>query len=121
MKNLKKVEKVEELKKENKTSKILFTGAAISLLATNSFAGGTGGTGGGADDSFGDLFDVFEGWLEGNLGKLLALIGFAGTFLVYMMTHKGSVLFIGVIISLVAGGLVGISDTFFQAGKSAFN
>ncbi len=118
MKNLKKVEKVEELKKENKTSKILFTGAAISLLATNSFAGGTGGA---ADDSFGDLFDVFEGWLAGNLGKLLALIGFAGTFLVYMMTHKGSVLFIGIIISLIAGGLVGISDTFFQAGKTAFN
>lgn len=120
MKNLKKVEKVEELKKENKTSKMLFTGAAISLLATNSFATGTG-TGGGADDSFGDLFDVFEGWLAGNLGKLLALIGFAGTFLVYMMTHKGSVLFIGIIISLIAGGLVGISDTFFTAGKTAFN
>ncbi len=119
MKNLKKVEKVEELKKENKTSKILFTGAAISLLATNSFAGGTGG--GAADDSFGDLFEVFEGWLAGNLGKLLALIGFAGTFLVYMMTHKGSVLFIGIVISLIAGGLVGISDTFFTAGKSAFS
>lgn len=114
MENMKKEKKVQELKIENKKSKLLVAGAAVSLLATSSFANA-------ADDSFGDLFDVFEGWLAGNLGKLLALIGFAGTFLVYMMTHKGSVLFIGIIISLIAGGLVGISDTFFNAGKTAFN
>lgn len=100
------------LKQESKNNKLLFVGAALGLIATNALA---------TDDSFGDLFDVFDEWLSGNLGKLLALIGFAGTFLVYMMTHKGSVLFIGIIISLIAGGIVGISDTFFNAGKTAFN
>jgi hypothetical protein len=113
----KRVEKMEAKKEQNKM-KMLFAGAAVSLLATNSFATTTT-TGG--DESFGDLFTVFEGWLEGNLGKLLALLGFAGTFLVYMMTHKGSVLFIGIVISLIAGGMVGISQTFFGAGTSAFN
>ena len=52
---------------------------------------------------------------------MLALIGFAGTFIVYMMTHKGSVLMIGIVISLLAGGMVGISEIFFNAGKDSFN
>lgn len=114
----KKVEKMEARKEKNKM-KLLFAGAAVSLLATNSFATTT--TTGGGDESFGDLFEIFEKWLTGNLGKLLALLGFAGTFLVYMMTHKGSVLFIGIVISLIAGGMVGISQTFFGAGTSTFN
>ena len=72
------------------------------------------------DEGFKNLFNIFESWLGGNLGKLLALIGFAGTFIVYMMTHKGSVLMIGIIISLIAGGMVGISEIFFDAGKGSF-
>jgi len=34
---------------------------------------------------------------------------------VYLMTHKGSVLFVGVIISVIAGGLVGIVSTRLYA------
>lgn len=116
---MKKDEKLElgnSLKRESNKNKLMFVGAAVTLVASNAMASGTG-----VDDSFGDLFKVFDDWLSGNLGKLLALIGFAGTFLVYMMTHKGSVLFIGVIISLIAGGIVGISGTFFDAGSDAFN
>lgn len=123
---MKKDEKLElgnSIQRESNKNKLMFVGAAVTLVASNAMAGGgTGtGTGTGVDDSFGDLFTVFDDWLSGNLGKLLALIGFAGTFLVYMMTHKGSVLFIGVIISLIAGGIVGISETFFDAGSDAFN
>lgn len=122
---MKKDEKLElgnSIQRESNKNKLMFVGAAITLVASNAMAGGGGtGTGTGVDDSFGDLLQVFDDWLSGNLGKLLALIGFAGTFLVYMMTHKGSVLFIGVIISLIAGGIVGISETFFDAGSDAFN
>ncbi len=119
---MKKDEKLElgnSIQRESNKNKLMFVGAAITLVASNAMAGGTPSTG--VDDSFGDLLQVFDDWLSGNLGKLLALIGFAGTFLVYMMTHKGSVLFIGVIISLIAGGIVGISGTFFDAGSDAFN
>ena len=105
--------KTEELEKEQKKGKLLIVGAAAMLLASSAFASSS-------DESFGDLFIIFEGWLTGNLGKLLALLGFAGTFLVYMMTHKGSVLFVGIVISLLAGGMVGISQTFFGAGTSSF-
>ncbi len=121
MKKDKKLELGNSIQRESNKNKLMFVGAAITLVASNAMAGGGTGTGTGVDDSFGDLFKVFDDWLSGNLGKLLALIGFAGTFLVYMMTHKGSVLFIGVIISLIAGGIVGISGTFFDAGSDAFN
>lgn len=106
-------------------AKLLLAGVATLGLSTAAFAGGaTPGaaakTFGDQSDSFGDLLSQFTEWMRGNLGKLLALIGFIGTFVIYLMTHKGSVLFIGVIISLIAGGLVGIVATFFSAGEKAF-
>lgn len=100
-------------KKQSGLNKKLGVAAAVALLTAANASATTG-------DSFGDLFTTFSTWLSGNLGKLLALLGFAGTFIVYMMTHKGSVLFIGIVISLIAGGLTGISETFFNAGTSAF-
>jgi len=87
---------------------------ALASVAVTSAAATTG------DEGFGALFDIFKSWLTGNLGKVLALVGFAGTFIVYMMTHKGSVLMVGIIISLIAGGMVGISDIFFDAGTASF-
>jgi len=70
---------------------------------------------------FGTLYNQFGIWLTGNLGKLLALLGFVGTVIVYMMTHKGSILIIGIIISLIVGGAPGIADIFFRAGQGSFN
>jgi len=86
-----------------------------AILGTSVIFASTNG-----DASFGELFDTFRTWLQGNLGKLLALLGFVGTFIIYMMTHKGSVLFIGIIVSLIAGGMIGISQTMFEAGKQTF-
>ena len=106
-----------KITKENKL--IVASAAALALtasaVATSTTSSGTG------DEGFGTLFTLFQTWLTGNLGKLLALVGFAGTFIVYMMTHKGSVLFVGLIISLIAGGMVGISTLFFDAGTSSFS
>ena len=39
------------------------------------------------DGSFSQLLGVFNDWMTGSLGKLLALLGFIGTFLIYLMTH----------------------------------
>lgn len=118
----KELQVAELAKQENKKmNKMVFVGGAMALLGSNAFAtSAPAGSTFSNDDSFGILASTFGNWLQGNLGKLLALLGFAGTFIVYMMTHKGSVLFIGIIISLIAGGMVGISQTFFTAG-SAFN
>jgi hypothetical protein len=97
-------------------SKILKSAAiAVAVTGASSLALAA------SDEGFQKLYTVFGDWFTGNLGKVLALLGFAGTFIVYMMTHKGSVLFVGIIISLLAGGLVGIADMFFNVGSTTFN
>ena len=114
MKKTENENKIELIQNSRKKDKLIFAGAAVALIGTNAMAAAN-------DQSFADLFNVFEEWLEGNLGKLLALIGFAGTVIVYMMTHKGSVLFIGVVITIIVGGMVGISQTFFNVGATSFS
>jgi len=102
------------MKVTNSTNKALLVAGLSAVAMGSAFAE--------VEESaaFGTLLETFTVWFTHNLGKLLALIGFAGTFIVYMMTHKGGVLFVGVIISLIAGGLVGISETFFNAGANSF-
>lgn len=114
MKKTENENKIELIQNSRKKDKLIFAGAAVALIGTNAMAAAS-------DQSFADLFNVFQEWLEGNLGKLLALIGFAGTVIVYMMTHKGSVLFIGVVITIIVGGMVGISQTFFNVGADTFS
>lgn len=58
--------------------------------------------------------------ISGNLGKLMAIIGFLGSFIGYIVSHKGSILMLGVTISLIMGGFVGIVATFFNVGTSGF-
>jgi len=111
----KNMESIEKVQTNKKISKGVIALSALAL-STSGFAASSGTAG--TEDSFGDLFAVFKNWLQGDLGKLLALLGFAGTFIIYLMTHKGSVLIIGVVISLIAGGLVSISNTFFNIGST---
>ena len=79
-----------------------------------------------AQDSFGDLNNVFVSWLNGNLGKLLALLGFLIIFLSYVFTRitDGSklhnVFLIGGTICIIAGGMVSIANTFFNMGITVF-
>lgn len=118
------IKALKEVKAKQKLLKAGVAALGVGLLASNAFAGGGGGgtpqAFGDNKDSFGQLLNTIVKWMQGNLGKLLALFGFIGTFIIYLMTHKGSVLFIGIIISLIAGGIVGIVQTFFEAGNSAF-
>ena len=77
-------------------------------------------------DSFGQLNGVFVDWLNGNLGKLLALIGFLIVFLTYVFGQitDGSKLYkfflIGGTMCVIAGGMVGIAQTFFNMGLTVF-
>lgn len=108
--------KVQKVERKEKGLKKLAAIAAIGA-ATGAFASGNATT---ANDSFGDLLNLMIQWMQGNLGKVIALFGFIGTFILYAMTHRGSVLFIGVLISIIAGGLVGIVLTFFNIGQNSF-
>ena len=80
-------------------------------LKGNSASGGT---------SFSALRTDLEQKLSGNIGKLCAMLGFVGTFIIYIMSQKGSVLFTGALISLVSGGLVGIISYFFNVGTAGY-
>jgi len=73
-----------------------------------------------SDADFDPLITLASDWIAGNIGKTLALIGFVATFVAYITTHKGSVLFIGVVFSFIAGGLVGILGSFFNIGTLGF-
>lgn len=77
-------------------------------------------------DSFGQLNSVLMDWLNGNLGKLLALIGVMIFFLGILMegisggnTIRPALMKIG-FIPLIAGGIVGIANTFFNMGITVF-
>lgn len=79
------------------------------------------------DGAFEDLNSVFVGWLGGSLGKLLALIGFAMVFAAYIFQAGFGIGdgfyrtgLIGGTICVIAGGIVGISDTFFGLGTGLF-
>ncbi len=109
------VEKVEKAERRGNGLKKLAAVAALGIVATGAFAADT------QTDSFSELLDVITKWMKGSLGKVIALFGFIGTFVLYAMTHRGSVLFIGVLISLIAGGLVGIVNTFFDIGATSFH
>ncbi|MFA9239516.1 MAG: hypothetical protein ACEQSQ_06450 [Candidatus Paceibacteria bacterium] len=80
-----------------------------------------------ADDSFGDLYLVFEDWIQGNLGKLLALLGFLIWFVGFIVqsmsgnTLTGRFIFSVGTVPLIAGGIVGITNTFFNMGGSTFS
>ncbi len=78
-----------------------------------------------ADESFGDLYITFESWIQGNLGKLLALIGFLIWFIGFITTGgntlTGRFIFSLGTVPLIAGGIVGITNTFFNMGSTTFS
>jgi hypothetical protein len=81
-----------------------------------------------ADDSFGDLYLVFEDWIQGNLGKLLALLGFLIWFIGFIVqaigggnVFSGGFTFQLGFVPLIAGGIVGIANTFFNLGSTTFS
>lgn len=94
----------------------LMVGAMLSLaLGNTAFAATT------IDDgSFQNFYDALVSWVQGSLGYVIALLGMLGTIIVYAFTHKGAVLFIGMLLSFFVGGVVGISKTMFSIGTGAF-
>ena len=108
----KELQAVEKIENNNKGMKKL---AALAAVAAASSAFASGGS-----DPFATMKGFFVKWLSGDLGKIMVLLGFVGTFIIYLMTHKGSVLVIGIIIVVIGGGLIGIVDKFWQAGQSSF-
>ena len=49
-------------------------------------------------------------FLLSNIGKLITLILFFLTFIIYLFTNKGSVLFFGIIVSIIIGFIIGVTS-----------
>jgi hypothetical protein len=95
--------------------KAFFILAGMAALATNASAATTIDAG-----SFDDFYGAIASWIQGSLGYVIALLGMIGTLVIYAFTHKGAVLFIGMLLSFFVGGAVGISQTMFKIGSDTF-
>ena len=96
-------------------SKIVGAIGASLVLAQSASAATTVDAG-----SFDNFYDAMVSWVQGSLGYVIALLGMLGTIIVYAFTHKGAVLFMGMLLSFFVGGVVGISKTMFSIGTGAF-
>lgn len=92
-------------------------GAVMSAVVTSSASAATTID----DGSFQDFYDAIVSWIQGSLGYVIALLGMIGTLIIYAFTHKGAVLFIGMMLSFFVGGVVGISQTMFNLGAGTFS
>lgn len=97
-------------------NKFLLMSMASAVVASSASAATT------VDDgSFQDFYDAIVSWIQGSLGYVIALLGMIGTLIIYAFTHKGAVLFIGMMLSFFVGGVVGISQTMFHLGAGTFS
>lgn len=125
----KQVEKFLSGKTTRKARSKLLSGMAIAAaLTTTAFGATTAGDFTAINDSavtddgsFGDFYVAIISWIQGSLGYVIALLGMIGTLIVYAFTHKGAVLFIGMLLSFFVGGVVGISQTMFLLGTNSFD
>jgi len=100
----------------NSRSKLVLAGIGSMMLAQSASAATTIDAG-----SFDNFYDAMVSWVQGSLGYVIALLGMLGTIIVYAFTHKGAVLFMGMLLSFFVGGVVGISKTMFTIGTGAFS
>ncbi len=54
-----------------------------------------------------DILEQFIVFITADIGKLSFLLFFFGTIIIYVMTKRGSVLFLGFILSLIIGVGIG--------------
>lgn len=82
-------------------------------FATFAFAANNGG-------SFDTFYDILKSWLQGSLGYTIALVGTVMSFVAFMFLRSGTILVTGILVSFLVGGVVGISQTFFDLGINSF-
>ena len=69
------------------------------------------------NEGFYNLINILSREISSNSGKLLSSLGIILSIVLYINTKKKKILFFGVIISLILGGWIGVSQIFFDAAK----
>jgi len=93
----------------------------LILLTSSVFAATT--ISGGAMDN---VTDAFASWMQGSLGLIIALLGTLGSLIWFLigegvMGGSKKALFVGILVSFFAGGMVSIAITMMNLGRNAFN
>ena len=57
-----------------------------------------------------EFYSIIFSFIDDSLGWFMLVLGLLATFLVYAMTHKGSVLMVGITVSFILGGTIGIAN-----------
>jgi len=73
-----------------------------------------------AQDPWENFANLLIEWITGNLGKTLSLLGMLIAVFILLVTHSWRIFLYAVVISVLIGGLVGITRMFFEAGSGAF-
>lgn len=80
------------------------------------------------DAAFGSIWEALAAWMQGSLGYIIALLGTIGTLFWFLLARTvgfegslGKQIFFGIIISFLAGGLVGLTQAMFSIGAGTFN
>ena len=92
----------------------------LTILASSIFAQTT--VDGGAFDN---VADAFISWAQGSLGYIIALLGSLGSLGWYLigegvMGGSQKALFVGIMVSFFAGGVVGIAMEMMTLGQNVF-
>lgn len=80
--------------------------------------------------SFDTIYDALKAWIGGSLGYTIALLGTFSFIIWYWIgagghlggsDGEGKRLFLGILFSLLVGGVVGMVNTMINLGANTFN
>ena len=72
-------------------------------------------------DPWGNFYTLTKTWIQGNLGKFIALLIFIIGLIMGAFTHSAKPIVIALIFAVVIGGAIGLVGLFFNTGSSAFS
>jgi len=72
-------------------------------------------------DPWKDFYTLTKNWIQGNLGKFLALLIFVIGLVIAAFTHSAKPIVYALILAVVIGGAVGLVGMFFNVGSDSFS
>lgn len=72
-------------------------------------------------DPWGNFYTLTKTWIQGNLGKFIALLIFIIGLIMGAFTHSAKPIVISLIFAVVIGGAIGLVGLFFNTGSTAFS
>lgn len=108
----------------NKTQKFLFASFLVAglmmVVSTESIASTFASVSGSYSDIGDNFIALFQTWVKGNVGKLIALFAVFGGVISFIMKRDVSGFVYGLIGGALTGGILGLASLMFDTGSNAF-